>query len=323
MRRPILTSALLALPAALLSPAAAAAATLRIVDPGGRAVAGVPVVVWPLVGAVRRPLASGVTDAGGRLAVPAGAARIAVPGAPARYLPDTAATVVVPAVARPPAAVAAAAARSALGCVETVTTTALVEAPLVVGELHTAADAVEMLTYGPLATAIVEVAANEGRGWYDAGSARVVTRRPAPVIWYARAETGRYVATRYRYAFEHHAFRRAGGTCVERDHDTVRAVAWTGGAFSGADLRTLDHRCGTAPAANVALFGRGAAFARTTGRAAEVRGAANLFGVSLWARSDWSSGLVAHWAFGRAISTHVLCGVDGPPATATRVLAGR
>lgn len=323
MGRLTLHCASAALLAALVAPAAARAATLRLVDPGGRPVAGVPVVVWPLAGVVRRPLASGVTDAGGRLAVPAEAARVALPGAPPRYVPDAAATVTVAAVVRPPAAVAAAAARSALGCVETVTTTALVEAPLVVGELHTAADALERLAYGPLATSIVEVAANEGRGWYDAGSARVVTRRAAPAIWDARAETGRYAATRYRYAFEHHAFRRAGGTCVDRDHDTVRAVAWTGGALGGADLRRLDHRCGTAPAANVALFGRGTGFARTTGRAAEVRAAANLPGVSLWARSDWSSGLVARWTFGRAISTHVLCGVDGPPATTTRVLAGR
>jgi hypothetical protein len=323
MRRLHLGGALAALPLLGLLPAPAPAATLRLVDPSGRPVAGVPVVVWPLAGAVRRPLASGVTDAGGRLAVPAGAARIAVPAAPARYVPDTAATVVVPAVVRPPAAIAAAAARSALGCVETVTTTALAEAPLVVGELHTASDAAETLTYGPLATTIVEVAANEGRGWYDAGSARVVTRRATPATWHAGPETGRYVTTRYRYALEHHAFRAAGGTCLDRDRDTVRAVAWTGGALTGADLRRLDHRCGAAPAANVALFGRGTAFARATGRGAEVRGAANLFGISLWARSDWSSGLVARWAFGRAISTHVLCGVDGPPVTATRVLAGR
>jgi hypothetical protein len=246
-----------------------------------------------------------------------------VPGAPARFVPDTAATVTVPVIVRPPAPIAAATARSALGCVETVTTTALVEAPLVVGELHAAGDAAETLTYGPVATSIVEVAANEGGGWYDAGSARVVTRRTAPATWHAGAETGRYVTTRYRYAYEHHAFRAAGGTCVDRDRDTVRAVAWTGGALLGADLRRLDHRCGIAPAANVALFGRGATFARSSGRAAEVRGAANLPGVSLWARSDWSSALVARWTFGRAISTHVLCGADGPPATATRVLAGR
>jgi hypothetical protein len=183
----------------------------------------------------------------------------------------------------------------------------------VIGELRTPPDTdAARFTYGKRADSEISVAARGADGpWSISGSHHIANAQGAAVNQDARGPEHLQVSSRFVYdKFEY--------LCPSGRREKVVPREWLGDVTS---QNVSERGCRNASDSRLGRFGPGTGFRRDKERAVTWSGAADIFGVSLSARSGYSEQVQAVWDFGDA-PLHLLCGDDGPPLKSRRIFAG-
>jgi hypothetical protein len=200
-------------------------------------------------------------------------------------------------------------------CYAQTTVLSTTPANVIIGNLHTT-NMTGTFTYGTRSDSDIGVGvSSDGINWKSSGSVHVSNTVSSQVTVRAGNEFGYRIVSPFD-------FQKTKTVCVGipglPPSYKVKVKQWRGGYTLGANVHHLDHQCNTTYAANRVPMGVGS-FKRTSSRATNYKAGVTVFGFTLSAKSGYSTSVAATWNFS---VPGVLCGTDGPPTTATTVLAG-
>jgi hypothetical protein len=202
-------------------------------------------------------------------------------------------------------------------CLPQTTVLSTANANAIVGNMHTANNMTGWFRYGRKADTDFGVGVSaDGLNWSASGSAHVSNSVSAAVTWNATSEYGYRLLSNF-------TFQKTKTVCVGipglPPEYKIKVKSWNGGATLGQNVHNLDHQCRTKYPANVVSFAPGTKFDRSANSAVNYKAGVTIFGISLSAKSGYSTDVAAHWDFH---ARNVLCGTTGPPTVALTVLAG-
>lgn len=187
------------------------------------------------------------------------------------------------------------------------------------GELHSAAGEAEDFTYGKTADSDIGVGfSSGGSGWSINGTVHVGNSLSTSVTAHIGADEGHREDT--QMGFKKYDVTWTPSWCAA-ESTQIRSTGWNGGRYTGTDNHSLDHQCGTYPAANVQNYQGVGSWMRDSGSMVTFSGAVSAFGVSLTAQSGWSSHVQSNF-IQTAGGNHYYCGSNGSTLDANRVFAG-
>lgn len=188
----------------------------------------------------------------------------------------------------------------------------------VVGEMHITQDEDGTFTYGATADSDVSVGISYNNStWSLAGTAHVGNSRSSQATFTEGSHNGFELTTQMRYKKFFYDYYE--NVC---DRWEVKATAWNGGTGNGDGVAFLDNHCDDTYLANAVSFLGGDKWATGTATAFNFTAAVSVFGVSLNARSGFSSYVRHHWQFGSNWKYYYLCGNNAKPTYAARVFSG-
>jgi hypothetical protein len=186
-----------------------------------------------------------------------------------------------------------------------------------IGELHAASDVKGTFSYGRTADSDIGVGFKyNNNGWTQSGTAHVGTTSSGESGFSLVSNFHSHIKSQFGHAeYEYRADGACPGTGARYTARRVVPGNWLGGAVTGASFPNWhcndpDHG-GRYPT----NFGRGATFARSTGRAVRWSGGVELpiAGLNLSMQSGYSNNVDLKWQMGRSRAVYELCGMDGYP----------
>jgi hypothetical protein len=183
-----------------------------------------------------------------------------------------------------------------------------------VGEIHVGGDATGRFTYGRTADSNIDVgfSATGAGGWSISGTVHVGNSLSA-TVW---AERGPGWGTKFKTQFEYEK-RKYGGAC--QGHKIV-GTRWVGGTDTNEPVYGTGV-CDQYPQYSVP-YGKNSGFHRDANRAHRWGTALTVFGVTLGARSGYSTSVAYRYSTGSQLGQHWVCGNNDSPLYAARIFAG-
>ena len=183
-----------------------------------------------------------------------------------------------------------------------------------VGEIHVGGDATGRFTYGRTADSNIDVgfSATGAGGWSISGTVHVGNSLSA-TVW---AERGPGWGTKFKTQFEYEK-RKYGGACQGYK---IVGTRWVGGTDTNEPVYGTGV-CDAYPNTSVP-YGKNSGFFRDANRAYRWGTALTVFGVTLGARSGYSTSVSYRYSTGSQLGQHWVCGNNDYPLYATRIFAG-